>query len=256
VTTTAGHRLRAVRDVMGMPVTMEVRDPGVGARALVEAYADLRRMDALLSPFRAESEVSRVDRGELALECADPLLRQVLDLCGRYERATGGCFSCWLGGRLDPCGLVKGWAVDRACSILERHGARNYLVDAGGDVVARGHSGAGTPWRVGIRHPVERLRVARVVLASDLSVATSGTYEKGPHIHDPRTGRPATELSSLTVVGPDIVEADVHATAAFVMGAAGLELVEALPGYEAFAIRPDLRAIRTSGFDRLCDSRH
>jgi FAD:protein FMN transferase len=253
VTTTAGHRLRAVRDVMGMPVTIDGRDPGVSAAALEDAYADLRRVDALLSPFRADSEVSRVNRGELAPESAGPLLRQVLDLCGHYERATGGCFSCWLDGRLDPCGLVKGWAVDRVCSVLERHGARNYLVDAGGDVVARGHNGAGAPWRVGIRHPLERTRVARVVLATDLSVATSGTYEKGPHIQDPRSGLPATGLWSLTVVGPDIVEADVHATAAFAMGAAGLELVEALPGYEAFAIHLDLRASRTSGFDRLCD---
>jgi thiamine biosynthesis lipoprotein len=249
----AGTALRAVRDVMGMPVTVDVRDPGVGAAALEDAYGELRRVDALLSPFRADSEVGRVNRGELSPESAGPLLRQVLDLAGHYERATGGCFSCWLGGRLDPCGLVKGLAVDRVCSILERHGARNYLVDAGGDVVARGHRGAGGPWRVGIRHPVERTRVVRVVLASDLGVATSGTYEKGPHVLDPRTGRPATELLSLTVVGPDIVEADVHATAAFVMGTAGLDLIEALPGYEAYAIHPDLRASRTSGFDRLCD---
>lgn len=244
---------RAVRDVMGMPVTVDVRDPAVGAEALEDAYADLRRVDALLSPFRADSEVSRVNRGELAPGSAGPLLRQVLDLCGRYERATGGCFSAWQGGHLDPCGLVKGLAVDRVCSILERHGARNYLVDAGGDVVARGHSGAGAPWRVGIRHPVERTHVVRVVLASDLSVATSGTYEKGAHIRDPRSGRPATELLSLTVVAPDIVEADVYATAALVMGAAGLEFIEDVTGCEAYAIHPNLRATWTSGFDRLCD---
>jgi thiamine biosynthesis lipoprotein len=94
--------------------------------------------------------------------------------------------------------------------------------------------------------------VVRVVPASDLAVATSGTYEKGSHIRDPRTGRPATDLVSLTVVGPDNVEADVHATAAFVLGVAGLDLVEAMPGYEAYAIRPDLRTAWTSGFDRLC----
>ena len=101
-------------------------------------------------------------------------------------------------------------------------------------------------------HPVRRDRVARVVLARDLAVATSGTYEKGEHVLDPHTGRPATAVLSVTVVGPDIVEADVHATAALAMGRAGLQLIEALAGYEAYAIFPDLHASWTSGFDALC----
>jgi len=237
---------------MGMPVTVDVRDTSVGPAALEEAFADLRRVDRLFSPYRTDSEVSRIDRGSLRPEDAGPEVRAVLDLCERYRRATRGWFSAWIGGRLDPSGLVKSWAMDRVCDILERHGARNYLVDAGGDVVARGHARAGEPWRVGIRHPVRRDRVVRVVLASDLAVATSGTYEKGAHVLDPHTGRPATEVLSLTVAGADIVEADVHATAALAMGRRGLELVEALPGYEAYAIFPDLHASWTSGFDALC----
>jgi FAD:protein FMN transferase len=237
---------------MGMPVTVDVRGPGVVAAALDEVFADMRRIDQLFSPYRAGSEVSRIDRGVLPPEEASPEVRAVIDLCERYRRATGGWFSAWIGGRFDPSGLVKSWAMDRACGILERHGARDYLLDAGGDVVARGHRVAGEPWRVGIRHPVRRDRVARVVLASDLAVATSGTYEKGAHVRDPHTGAPATEVLSLTVVGPDIVEADVHATAALAMGGRGLELIEALAGYEAYAIFPDLTASWTSGFDALC----
>lgn len=246
--------MRAVRAVMGMPVTVDVRDDRVPPGAVEEAFADLREVDRVFSTYRADSEVSRIDRGELRREEASPTVRRVLDLCDLYERATGGCFSAWIGGRLDPSGLVKGWAIDRACSILERHGARNYLVDAGGDVAARGHNGAGAPWRVGIRHPVERSRVTRVVLATDLAVATSGTYEKGGHVRDPRTGRPATGLLSLTVVGSDIVEADVYATAGLVLGAQGLGLIEDLDRYEGYAIYPDLRASWTSGFAALCDS--
>jgi FAD:protein FMN transferase len=245
--------VRETRETMGMPVTIDVRDPGVPPAALAEAFADLRRVDEVFSTYRADSEVRRLDRGELRPEDASPEVRQVLDLCERYERATRGWFSAWIGGRLDPSGLVKGWAIDRACTILERHGARSYVVDAGGDVAARGHRGDGTPWRVGIRHPVERGRVARVVLASDLAVATSGTYEKGGHVLDPRTGLPACGLLSVTVVGSDIVEADVHATAALAMGRDGLRLVEDLAGYEGYAIGPDLRATWTSGFDALCE---
>ena len=206
----------------------------------------------MFSTYRPGSEVSRLDRGELREEDASPDVRLVLDLCRRYAHATGGWFSARIAGRLDPSGLVKGWAIDRACGILERHGARHYLVSAGGDVAARGHSGAGEPWRVGIRHPVERSRVTRVVLAADLAVATSGTYEKGCHVLDPWTGRPATDVVSVTVVGSDIVEADVHATAALAMGRRGLELVEALDGYEGYAITPDLRASWTPGFAALC----
>src|SRR5260221_7452302 len=141
--------MRQTRQVMGMPVTVDVRDGGVDAVAMEEAFGELRRVDELFSTYRADSEVSRIDRGELSVEAASPHVRLVLELCERYERATGGWFSAWIGGRLDPAGLVKGWAIDRACAILERRGARNLLVDAGGDVIARGHNGAGEPWRGG-----------------------------------------------------------------------------------------------------------
>ncbi|HXM55412.1 MAG TPA: FAD:protein FMN transferase [Candidatus Dormibacteraeota bacterium] len=250
--------MRAAHLVMGTRVTVDVRDPGVAPAALAAAFSELDEADLVFSTYRPDSEVCRIDRGELRAEDASAAVRQVLDLCARYERATGGAFSAWIGGRLDPSGLVKGWAVDRACSVLERHGARNYLVDAGGDVVARGHSRPGAAWRVGIRHPVERSKVARVVLATDLAVATSGTYERGAHVHDPRAGAPAAAgLVSVTVAGSDIVEADVWATAVLVLGAsAGLDLIERLDRYEAYAISDDLRATWTSGFAALCDPAH
>jgi FAD:protein FMN transferase len=196
--------------------------------------------------------VSRINDGRLRIEDADAEVTEVLARCDGYEAATDGFFSAWRGAVLDPSGYVKGWAIARACAILDARGHRSYFVDAGGDVRTRGESGVGEPWRIGIRHPVERASVVRVVLGRDLAVATSGTYEKGSHIYDPHTGAPADELVSLTVVGPSIVEADVQATAAFAMGARAIEYLERLPGYEAYAIGPDLRAAWTSGFDALC----
>ncbi|HAL27599.1 MAG TPA: hypothetical protein DCP25_12830, partial [Chloroflexi bacterium] len=139
-------------------------------------------------------------------------------------------------------------------AILDRHGCQNYFVDAGGDVQTRGWSEPWIPWRVGIRHPVEKDKVTRVIRATGLAVATSGTYEKGAHILDPHTGHPATELLSMTVVGPDILEADVYATAAFAMGRRGLDFIERLPGVEAYAIGPDLVASWTAGFDAYCEA--
>ena len=248
--------LRQVREVMGMPVTISVTDANPAAPlALEEAFADFTLLDRTFSAFLPDSAISRINRCELPVSESGSLVRQAIELCRHYERATGGYFTAWRDGRFDPSGLVKGWAIDRACSILDHHGCRNYFVDAGGDVQTRGESGAGGRWRVGIRHPVQRGEVVRVVLAEDLAVATSGTYEKGDHIFNPHTGNPAREWLSFTVLGRDILQADILATACFAMAEDGLAFVEATPGYEAYAIGPDLVARWTAGFDALCAAR-
>jgi thiamine biosynthesis lipoprotein len=244
---------RRVQDEMGMPVTVQVVDEPADAQALPEVFDDFALLDHIFSPFRADSEVSRINRGELRPEDASELVKQAINLCRLYEQATDGFFSAWIAGRFDPSGLVKGWAIDRACSLLERRGYRNYFVDAGGDVQTRGRNAEGGPWRVGIRHPVQRDKVARVVLASGLAVATSGTYEKGEHLLDPHTGRAADAWLSFTVVGPEILEADVYATACFAMGRQGLDFIARVPGHEAYAVDHGLRAVYTAGFDALCE---
>jgi FAD:protein FMN transferase len=237
-----------------MPVTIQVVGDGALDGALQEAFDDFALLDRTFSPFQAGSEVSRINRGELRPEDAGRLVTQAVSLCRMYEQATDGYFSAWIAGHFDPSGLVKGWAIDRACSILDRHGCGDYFVDAGGDVQTRGRNPDGGPWRVGIRHPVERDRVACVVLASGLAVATSGTYEKGEHVLDPHSGKPAGEWLSFTVVGPDILQADVYATACLAMGAAGLEFMSRIAGYEAFAIDHRLRAVYTAGFKAHCEA--
>jgi len=237
-----------------MPVTVVVADSDARAEALDEVFADFRLLDQTFSPFLESSAVSRINRGELRIEDAEPLVLRVSELCRLYELATGGYFSASAGGRFDPSGLVKGWALDRATSILDGRGCRSFFVDAGGDVQTRGDNGSGRPWKVGIRHPAQRDRVVCVLLASDLAVATSGTYEKGPHIVDPHTGAPATRWLSFTVAGPDIMTADVYATACFAMGDAGLEFIAGKAGYEALAIDAGLGGTWTAGFQALCSS--
>ncbi len=249
--------MRRVRDVMGMPVTVDVRDArpdAERAEALDALYAELARIDEAYSPYRPDSLVSRINAGAIDARGADGELREIVALCRRYEAETDGYFSAWREGYFDPSGLVKGWAIDRACRILEARGFSRYFVDAAGDVRTRGEREPGEPWRVGVRHPIERDKVARVILAWDLAVATSGTYEKGAHIYDPHSGEAATDLLSLTVVGPDILVADVYATAAFAMGRAALDFVERQQGYEAYAIGPDLRATWTTGFAAYCEA--
>lgn len=240
--------MRLVRTVMGTDVTIDVREPEAEAAALIEAITDMEMVERVFSPFLPDSAVTRINQGRIELDRAGPLVAEVARLCRLYEAATGGAFSAWRGGRLDPTGLVKGWALDRAAANLERNGHRNYLIEAGGDIRLRGSPGLRKPWRVGIRHPVHRDLVVRVIASRDLAIATSGTYERGEHIRDPRTGLAPTGLVSVTVIGPDIMEADVFATAAFVMGERGLEWIDRQPGYDAYAITTAMRGIWTGGF--------
>lgn len=240
---------------MGTMVTVDIRDPHPLDPAVEAATATaitwLHEVDATFSTYRDGSEINRLGRRELSeSECSAPV-REVLGLCAEVERASGGCFDIHCGGRLDPSGLVKGWSVQRAAEVLQAAGARSFFIGAGGDIVTRGEAEAGHRWRVGIRHPEIAARVAAVLETGDLAIATSGAYERGEHIIDPRTGRAPDGLLSMTVVGPSLTYADAFATAAFVMGESGLHWIAGVDGYEALAITRDRRTVWTSGMNAL-----
>ena len=234
---------------MGMPVAIEVLDDSEPS-ALTEAFAWLRCVDATFSTYRRDSQISQLDRGALEPGAAHADVREVLACCEAHRVATGGFFDIRATGRLDPSGFVKGWAVERAAAILERAGARRLCINAGGDVLVRG----GRPWRVGIRHPRLRDRLAGVVALSDGAVATSGAYERGPHVVDPHTGGPPSHILSVTVLGWDLGAADAYATAAFAMGAEGPAWTASLArrGFEAMTILDDDRVRTTRGFLEHC----
>ncbi|MFJ1604705.1 FAD:protein FMN transferase [Streptomyces sp. NPDC088253] len=235
--------MRRVEQVMGFPVSLRIDDENASEETADPVFAWLREVDARFSPFRADSEVSRLDRGELIPHELSPDLTEVLGLCEEYRVATGGAFDVRLPGRgLDPCAMVKGWSVQRAADLLTGRGASRFCLNAGGDVVA-----AGGPWRVGVRHPERADRLCTVVEITDGAVATSARYERGDHILDGRTGRPATGLLSMTVVAPSLTEADATATAAFAMGAQGVEWAAARADCEVFAVDAERRVFRTAG---------
>jgi thiamine biosynthesis lipoprotein len=237
---------------MGMDVRIDVRGPGASETAVEDALAWLRWVDATFSPYRPSSEISRIGRGELAPGDAHPLVRQVLGRCERLRRRTRGAFDARATGRLDPSGLVKGWATERAGSLLAAAGAARFCVDAGGDVLVRGGRAPGEPWRVGVRHPRAPGRFAAVLELTDGAVATSGTYERGPHLVDPRTGRPPVGVQSVTVAGPDLGEADALTTAVFAMGAAGPSWTARHPGLAAMTVLQGDRVLATPAFLRMC----
>jgi len=228
---------------MGMPVL--VHAPGAPAAAVDAVFAWLHEVDARFSPFRPPSEVCRIDRGELSPADAHPDVRAVLARCERLRAETGGYFDARAGGRLDPCGLVKGWAVDRAGALLAAAGARRFVIDAGGDLLLRGG-----PWRVGVRHPRRADRLAAALELRDAAVATSGAYERGDHVLDPVGGGPARGALSVTVIGRELGAADAYATAAFAMGARGPAWTARLPGCEAMTVLDGDRVLCTAGFAR------
>jgi thiamine biosynthesis lipoprotein len=245
--------LHRVEHIMGMPVGIEVVDSDVAPAALDAAFDWFRWVDATFSTYKPESEISRLNRGELALDAVHPEVRSVLDRCEQLREETGGYFDMhmpFLPNVIDPSGLVKGWAVERAGVILAEAGARNYVVNAGGDMIVRGHPADGDVWRIGIKHPFEHDRVAAVVASTNLAIATSATYERGEHIFNPHTGGPPNGVVSVSVTGPDLGTADAYATAIFAMGQDGPSWAATLSGYEAMIITDQHIVLSTAGFPR------
>ncbi len=246
--------VRHAEEVMGTVFSFDVRGGESGAvrAALAAAVASLHRVDERFSTYRADSQVSRLARGEITeRECAYEVA-EVLALGAEAERVSEGWFSLRHGGSLDPTGIVKGWAAERAARRIAAAGADAVSVNGGGDVQVLGAPGPRRPWRVGVSDPSCPGALAAVVSSAGragLAVATSGTAERGAHITDPRTGRPAvTDLVAVTVVAPELTWADCWATAAFARGSrAGLAWLESLPGVEALMITADGTARSTSG---------
>jgi thiamine biosynthesis lipoprotein len=235
---------------MGMPVVVDVRDEVVDGDALARMFEWLRFADATFSTYKDDSEISRLNRGELALADAHPDVREVLDRCEALRVETGGYFDVRAAAvdAIDPSGLAKGWAVDRAAAILVDAGLRNFAVNVAGDLRLRGRAVPEPYWSVGIQHPLEPESIAAVVEANDLAVATSGAYARGDHVLDPHTRRPPVGVLSVTIVGPELATADAYATAAFAMGEAGVHWTARLRGYEALTILADERVLSTPDF--------
>jgi thiamine biosynthesis lipoprotein len=248
-----------VEHIMGTAIVIDLRDADVVAgrfaAATEAAFDHFREVDRRFSTYRDDSEVSLLNRGQLAPGGYSDELREVLEMCEQARSASDGYFDIRghrHDGTLDPSGLVKGWSVEGAARILEAAGCANFTINAAGDVVVRGEAQPGAPWRIGIRNPWDAQTVVAVVESRRLAIATSATYERGEHIVDPRSGRVPEGVASMTVVGPSLTWADTWATAAFAMGVRGVDWVaRELDGYEALAVTSDSHLVMTAGFERL-----
>ena len=244
---------------MGTVVSFDVPASARQDGSLDAAVRWLHWVDRVFSPYRPDSDVTLVAEGVLTADACAPEMAEVIEACAFVAELSGGYFTCAPWGRFDPSGYVKGWAVERAAAILSAAGSVRHLVNGGGDVQCAGGrpDAAGSqalPWRIGISDPLRPGRLALVVTTTDGAVATSGTAERGAHIVNPRTGRPAAGLASLTVAGPSLSLADACATAAFAMGPAlARGWLESLDGYEAYAITETGETWQTAGFAAFID---
>lgn len=244
--------MKETRLLMGMPIILEVVDPGVRSFDLEKIFDFFQYVDNEFSPFKPDSAVSRLNDGRLKPENYDRELREILDLSEETKQETDGYFDIYYNGHCNPSGLVKGWAIHRAAQSLKKAGFNNYYINAGGDIEVAGTNQAGQIWKVGIRNPFNHKEIVKVLGLSGRGIATSGTYQRGQHIYNPLaeiSGQ--SEIVSLTVVGPNVYEADRFATAAFAMGRDGLTWLEQRPGLEAYQIDKNGQAAYTSGFNQF-----
>jgi len=197
-----------------------------------------------------------------------PLIDSILQLTGykKVKLENGKIVKENPGIMLDMSAIAKGYTCDIIGKLLAQKGCRNYMVEIGGEVVARGVNSKGEVWNIGISKPDETAYYAKediqtVVKLPDHALATSGNYrnfyiqdgKKYAHEIDPKTGYPAlTNLLSTTVLANDCMTADAYATAFMVLGLEkSVELLKKLPGIEVYFIYSD-----DSGFNKIYMSDH
>lgn len=219
---------------MGMPVTIDIPDAKTGAE-FKAAFSRLEGIDGRFSTYKPVSEVSRYTRGELEEKDLSQEFKTVIKQCRNWQKKTDGYFSAWAGGKFDPSGYVKGWAIAEAGDQIKKAGHKTYCISAGGDILAR--SAGAKKWAIGIQDPTDISKILNKLSISNGAVCTSGNYERGAHIINPKTKQPADSLKSVTITGPDIITADMLATAVFAAGLeAGRRILENFAGYEAFIL--------------------
>jgi thiamine biosynthesis lipoprotein len=294
--------------IMGTLVRVELwHDDAGAARAAMAAVMDeMHRIDAAMSPYKPESELSRINREAAQKPVA--ISREMFDLIERsieFSKLSNGAFDITFssvgylydyrkhikpsdeeiaralpginyrhleldrnhrtirfarpGVRIDLGGIAKGYAVDNGIAILRKRGVTNALVSAGGDSRLLGDR-RGRPWNVGVRDPRRRGELAAMLPLENVAISTSGDYERYfeedgvryHHIINPRTGKSASGVHSVTVIGPDGITTEGLTKSVFIMGPkAGLELTESQKGVEAVVIDAEGRLHVSKGLQPL-----
>lgn len=239
--------MKKTKLIMGMPIIIEIVDKAT-KKDLQDVFLFFKQVDSTFSTYKKDSEISLFNRGKKNKKELSADVKEIFSLSEKTKQETNGYFNIYRNGYCDPSGLVKGWAIQKAYQILKDRGFKNFYIDAGGDIQVSGKNKKGENWYVGIRNPFNREEIVKVVALKKEGIATSGTYIRGQHIYNPHSDTKMEEIVSLTVIGPDIYNADRFATAAYAMQEDGIFFIEKLPGYEAYMIDKQGIATYTSGF--------
>lgn len=239
---------------MGMPITVELIDADATELNIDQVFEYFQYVDDTFSTYKPTSEVSLLNAGKITLlECCSDL-RTIWKLAEDTKKQTNGYFDIKKpDGTYDPSGLVKGWAIHNAAQLLLDQGVQNFCVEAGGDIQVAGKPATGQAWKIGIRHPFVKAfnndEIVKVVALVERGMATSGTYIRGQHIYNPhQPDQTLTDIVSLSVIGPNVYEADRFATAAFAMGRAGIEFIDQQPDLAGYMIDHAGIATMTTNF--------
>ena len=240
-----------------MPAQLEIVD-----HSTQQDYEDIfdyfTAVDERFSTYKELSEISKINRGELSTDEYSEEMKEVFALSEETKDITNGYFDIKTpDGIIDPSGLVKGWSIQNAAEKLRAKGFTNFYVDIGGDIQTSGTDAEGKEWSIGIRNPLTAgvsEEIVKVVYPRGKGIATSGSYLRGTHIYTPHAAEKPDTFVSLTVIGPNVYEADRFATAAFAMGKEAVQFIAELEGrglgeFEAYAIDERGMALFTPGFE-------
>ena len=282
--------------IMGTPVRVELWSTGSAAarEAMDAVMAEMHRIDRSMSPYKAESELSLINReaGRAPVAVSDEMFN-LLCRAQRFSELSNGAFdityasvghlydyrnasgptdealararqaigwrhlkldaSCRTvsfereGMRIDLGGFAKGHAVDNCIALLKQRGIRHAMVSAGGDSHVMGDR-RGRPWTIAIRDPRRADDVVAVLPLEDVSISTSGDYERYferdgvrfHHLIDPRTGRSPSTVRSVTILAGDGLTSEGWSKCVFVLGVEeGMRLIESQAGVDAVVVDAD-----------------
>lgn len=236
---------------MGMHITIEIVDSQVKPHDIQQIFNYFTYIDNKFSTYKKTSEISQINNKKLNKNQYSTDMKTILALCEQTKSETNGYFDILHNDKLDPSGIVKGWAIWQAAKLLQKAGFKNFYVDAGGDIQVKGKNSQGKSWTVGIRNPFNDKEIIKVISLNDKGIATSGTSIRGQHIYNPHNpNAKISQILSFTVIGKNVYEVDRFATAAFAMGEKGINFIENLPGFEAYMVDQKGIGTYTSGFNK------
>lgn len=235
---------------MGMPIIINIIDKGVTDEDFNEVFSYFHNIDNKFSTYKKDSEISKINTGELKEADYSNEMKKILLLAKQTKKETNGFFDIERNGILDPSGIVKGYAILKGAEILKRK-FKNIYVEIAGDIQVFGKDKKGQNWKIGIRNPFNKNEIIKVINLTNKGIATSGNYERGKHIYNPKNKNKVDEIASITVIADNIYDADRFATAAFAMGERGIEFIATLKGIEGYMIKKDKVAVFTPDFEKF-----